>query len=131
MRCFLEQYGTFDGEHGEPGVETWQMLSRGYPAGFHGTVVKSQQMIPKLTKVMACVEHFAPNLKPILQDRLQNLSIVYGSEFMKPKKNASDLCSEKAENFIIKFLQSLGPFGQCHFAIQTVGLFVVRCSKGN
>lgn len=56
--------------------------------------------------VMACVEHFAPNLKPILQDRPQNLSIVYGSEFMKPKKNASDLCSEKAENLIIKFLQS-------------------------
>ena len=115
MRCFLEQYGTCDGEHG---VETWQMLSRGYPAGSHGIIMaKSQQMIPKLTQVMACVEHFAPNLKPILQDRPQNLSIVYGSEFMKPKKNASDLASEKAENFIIKFLQSLGPFGQCHFAI--------------
>ena len=94
-------------------------------------------MVP-ITKVMACVDHFAPNLKRILQNRPQNLSIVYGSEFMKPKKNASDLCSEKAENVIIKFLQPLGPFGERrfenHFCQTVYGMFkgkFMKCEVGS
>lgn len=57
------------------------------------------------------IEHFAPNLKPIF-DSPFGPKIVYASSFMHTRrKSVSDLASEKAEGYIIRFLKA--SFGHC------------------
>ena len=76
--------------------------------------------------VTTCINHFAPNLKPLIEQK-PNLSIVYASDLMKRQKTTSDWASEKAEGLFVQSLHNFfGFFGQCAQGAQG---FVTKMSE--